>query len=218
MSEGMHTLRTSENNIISLEGVVKGLVSENSRVEKIYKNVDFSVGGLPISVEELNSLKEIKKNGIEPEYFMSTPEIAYAQNLKRFGDVEIPPPSYMGFIDHCDTRDIPVHAIDMDDDHYTMAYCKHVSGSNWIMQSFMEKRLLKKPIDADSPVDFALKWDAKINRLSGFQALEENREEVMAKNLERLSRKGNVFSIIEVERLNGIVKKLLSSDCSMLER
>ncbi len=210
----MYTLKTPENNRIYLEGVVKGLVTESTRLKEIYEVVDFSIGGLPISAEELETLKSLE-DPANLDYEMSIPELAYARNLKRFGDVMIPPPSYTDFLKYCDLEDIKVHPIDMDDDHFTMAYCKHVSGANWIMQSFREKRLLKKDISGDSPKDFALEWDTVINKLKGYRALEEHREEVMGKNIRRLSKGGDIFSIIEYERLDGVLKILTSANCTI---
>ncbi len=213
----MYELKNPENNHIYLEGVVKGLVQESIRIKEIYKGLEFSVGGLPISAEELRALENMD-DPLDLDYELSTPELAYANNLKRFGDVMIPPPSYTVFLKYCDENGIKVHPLDMDDDHFTMAYCKHVSGTNWIMQSFREKRLLRKTIPGDTPREFAVNWDTEINRLKGYRALEEHREEVMAKNIRRLSKMGDIFSIVEFERLDGILDKLRSANCTLFER
>lgn len=173
------------------------------------EGLKFQVGALPLSAEDLKGLENLMDSGqVDMDYPMSIPETAYAKNLERFGEVRIPPPSYVAFIRFCREHEVEINSIDMDDEHYTMAYCKHVSGSNWIMQSFREKRLLKRRFTTDDPLEFALQWDTEINKLKGYRELEEHREEVMAKNLHRLSKKGLLFSIMEVERLQGVVAKL----------
>lgn len=213
----MYRLRTEKGANIYLLGVVKGLISEAERIETQIDDIDFKEGGLPISEEELSALEEVVKNEREDiDYELTTPERAYARNLSRFGKVKIPPPSYISLLKICRERDIKVNGLDMDEEHYTMSYCDNVSGFNWIMQSFREKRLLKKKIKADDAVDFALKWDKKINRLSGYKKLEQERERVMAKNINRISKRGDLLSIVEIERVKGIVESLTDNDCSVL--
>lgn len=200
-------MESPSGSILYLEGIVKGLVSESLKVKKRSRDLDFDIGCLPISIEDLRSmisLGDLENLDIE----MSIPEMAYANNLERFGQVRIPPPSYAVMIHECKRQGKPVEAIDMDDEHYTMAYCKHVSGTNWIMQSFRDKRLLKKNIPGEDPVEFALSWDKEVNKLSGYRELERHREVVMAKNIYRLSKKGAVYAIVEVERFSGIVDTL----------
>ncbi len=194
---------------IYLFGIVKGLVSEAERLEDILEDIVFEVGALPISDEEIKGLKEFMNNeDLEIEVEPSKPEKAYAQKLSRFGEVSMPPPSFTAFIKYCSEHDIEVEAIDMDEEHYTMAYCDHVTGFQWIRQSIREKGLFGKEIDADDPKDFVKKWDAFINKLKGFQKLEAYREKVMAKNIQRLAKRGDLVVIIEEERIDGVRKRL----------
>ncbi|MFO8110743.1 MAG: hypothetical protein R6U17_09555 [Thermoplasmata archaeon] len=190
-------------------GVIKGLVSESEKVKGALKKIEFQVAALPISREELKALKNLTG---EDELTMSTPEIAYAKNLQKYGKVKIPPPSYLILLDHCTKREIQIEGIDMDEEHYTSAYCKYVSGLELMRQSMWEKRLLKKKINHHSPIEFALEWDKLINKYKGFRKLEKHREKVMSKNIKRLSRKSNVFSIIELERLEGVLEILKDLD------
>ncbi|MGM0510778.1 MAG: hypothetical protein ACQESD_06590 [Thermoplasmatota archaeon] len=202
----MHKLTNGDDFTILMVGIVKGLVSEGDRIGKIVEEIDFDIGALPISREELKALEEYTKEDDSEEYQLTTPEIAYARNLEKFGQVEIPPPSYISLLRYCQGNDKEIKGLDMDDEHYTMAYCEHVSGTNWLMQSFREKRLVKKKVDAKDPRKFALKWDRIINRLAGYKELEEHREEVIAKNLRRFSKKGVLFAVIEFERLEGVIE------------
>ncbi len=208
----MIRLQSPQGKIILLVGAVKGLVSKANELLNEYKRSDFDIGALPISKEDLEGLKYFIDNPDDFDLELSTPEKAYARNLQEFGDVSMPPPSYISFYEYCIENEIPIHGIDMDDEHYTMAYCDHVSGLQWIRQSFIEKKLLKTNIDASTPEEFAVKWDERINHLSGYTDLERHREKVMGKNLERLSRKGTVFSIVEIERMDGVIEELKRDD------
>ncbi|MFO7991821.1 MAG: hypothetical protein R6U61_05960 [Thermoplasmata archaeon] len=204
----MLKLKYSKGNAIFLEAAVKGLISKAEELLEECKKTDFDVGALPISMEDLDGLRYFIDNPDDFDLELSTPEKAYARNLQEFGEVSMPPPSYISFYEYCIENGIPVHGIDMDDEHYTMAYCEHVSGLQWIRQSFLEKKLLKTKIEASTPEEFAVKWDERINHLSGYSDLERHRERVMGKNLARLSKSGTVFSIVEVERMDGVVEEL----------
>lgn len=198
----MRIFSTDKGTKVHLMGVVKGLVSESGKVKETLEEVPFQIGTLPISKEDLVGLGSLERL---PEISMSTPEIAYARNLQRYGEVRIPPPSYIVLLEHCRTNSIRIEGIDMDDEHFTSAFCKHISGSELIRQSMWEKRLLKKVVESDSPEEFATRWDKLINKYKGYQRLEAHREMVMAKNMRKLSRNSDLFSIVEVERIQGIM-------------
>ncbi len=194
---------------VHLIGIVKGLVSEADRLEDIIDELNFKVGALPISKEEVEGLKDfISEDDLDTEIEPSTPEKIYAEKLKKFGEVSLPPPSYTFFLEYCSKNEIDLEALDMDEEHYTMAYCDHVSGIQWIRQSLREKRLHRKSIEAEEPEEFVREWDLTINKLKGFQELEEHRERVMAKNIERLAERGDLVGIIEEERIEGVLEEL----------
>lgn len=194
---------------IYIFGVVKGLVSEGERLEKKVKKLEFDIGGLPISKEEKKGLEEFMElDDDETEVEPSTPEQVYAEKLKKFGEVSLPPPSYTFFMNYCLENDIEIEALDMDEEHYTMAYCEHVNGVQWIHQALREKGLRRKNIDAENPAEFANEWDRFINKLKGFQKLETHREKVMAKNIDRISARGNMVVLLEEERIEGVWNRL----------
>jgi len=203
----LHTLK-KERTKIHIIDVVKGLNSEVDKVLDRIKSFDFDVGCIAISEGELEGLKIMVKGNKELSIEPNAPERIYAENLSEFGEVSLPPPSYVAFVKYCMEQDIKIIAVDMDEEHYTMAYCEHVSGTQWIMQSVREKRLKGKKFDCDDPRDFAIEWDKTINKLKGYQDLEEHRENVIAKNLVRVSKKGNGLVLMEVERVEGVLKNM----------
>ncbi len=203
----LYTLEKDGTKIYIMD-IVKGLTSEAERTMKQAKNKDFDIGGIAVSDGELEGLKKLVLEDIEVSIEPNEPEKIYAENLGRFGEVSLPPPSFVAFLKYCRKNGIKLIPVDMDEEHYSMAYCEHVSGSQWILQSLREKRLKMKRFISDNPKDFAIEWDKAINRLKGFQDLERYREKVISKNLMRLSKKGDSFVIIEVERVDGIVEKM----------
>ena len=193
---------------IYLKGIVKGLVTEVEKVEEDIESIEFDVGALPISKEELEGMKDFIEQDEKIEIEPNKVEKMYAERLRKFGEVSLPPPSYVFLLEFCEKQDKKIESLDLDEEHYTMAYCKHVTGTQWLRQAFREKSLSRKKIEAETPKEFALRWDEVINKLKGYQALEEHREEVIAKNIKRVSKKGDVFCIVEVERIEGIIDNL----------
>ncbi|MFO7792663.1 MAG: hypothetical protein R6W73_06760 [Candidatus Saliniplasma sp.] len=188
--------------------VVKGLNPEVDRTVSQLKSVGFDVGALAISEKELKGLRDMIDKELDISIEPNRPEKIYAEKLSEFGEVSLPPPSFVAFLKYCQDNDIKLFALDMDEEHYTMAYCDHVTGTQWILQSIREKRLKKKTFPNDDPRDFVKEWDKAINKLKGFQKLEEHREDIIAKNLIRLSKKGDCLAVIEVERVDGVVKNM----------
>ncbi len=193
---------------IYLIGIVKGLVTEADKVKENLDSLEFDVGALPISKEELEGLKDFIEQDDDIDIEPNKVEKMYAERLSKFGEVSLPPPSYVFLLKFCEERNIKTESLDMDEEHYTMAYCDHVTGTQWLRQAFREKSLSRKKIKAETPKEFALRWDEVINKLKGYQALENHREEVIAKNIKRISKKGDVFCIVEVERMDGIIENL----------
>lgn len=193
---------------VYLTGIVKGLVTEADKVKENLDSLEFDVGALPISKEELEGLKDFIEQDDDIDIEPNKVEKMYAERLSKFGEVSLPQPSYVFLLKFCEKEDIKIESLDMDEEHYTMAYCDHVTGTQWLRQAFREKSLSRKKIKADTPKEFALRWDGVINKLKGYQDLEDHREEVIAKNIKRVSKKGDVFCIVEVERMEGIIDNL----------
>lgn len=188
--------------------VVKGLNPEVERTIDQLESVSFKVGGLTVSKKELEGLGDMVDGDVDISIEPNRPERIYAEKLSEFGEVSLPPPSFVAFLKYCRENGIELFAIDMDEDHYTMAYCDHVTGTQWILQSIREKRLKKKTFPTDDPRSFVKEWDRTINKLKGFQELEDYREDIIAKNLVRISKKGDSLALIEVERVEGVVNKM----------
>lgn len=193
---------------VYLMGIVKGLVTEAEKVEDNIESLQFDVAALPISKEELDGLKEFIEEDEEIDIEPNKVEKMYAERLSKFGEVTLPPPSYVFLLKYCEEEGKRIESLDMDEEHYTMAYCKHVTGTQWLRQAFREKSLSRKKIEAETPKEFAIRWDRVINKLKGYQDLENHREEVIAKNIKRISKKGDIFCVVEVERMEGIVDNL----------
>jgi len=194
--------------VLSVLPTIKGLDRERPHVKKAIIAARPEAVALPVSSEGLKGLKAIHR-GRKIEFFLSHYEEIYAIKLSMFGKVAVPPPSFSEALEVCLAEKIPVKAIDMNETEFADAFCESVSSPNLIYHSLRWRWLKRKKFRVESAHDFALAWDRAVNSLKGFRNLEDRREEYMARQLLRLSRMhGRVLAILELERTEGILRRL----------
>lgn len=199
---------------IYLVGAVRGLASEGERAVKAIEELKPDVLAISVSGEGLEAMRGSDQSS---EAQATNPEEeVYIAGLSEFGKVMSPPPCFHMPQMFADEKSIPVEALDMDDEHYTAAYCRYVSTMDMIRQGGSGKRLARHPFEAQNPEDFVREWDELVNRLAGYRSLEDAREEWMAKGLVKLgSRHAIVLAVIELERAAGVQDRLrnMGHDC-----
>ena len=78
-----------------------------------------------------------------------------------------------------------------------------------ILQGRLESRLLRKRFHVRTPQEFAIAWDAEINRTVGFARLQKEREKFIGGRLRELAQEATrVFAVVEVERARGVLAAL----------
>jgi hypothetical protein len=196
------------NSTITLFPTVKGLLKERRPVRQAILETSPDAVALPVSIESLKGLRALHR-GMKQEFFLSHYEEIYALKLLRYGKVSVPPPSYTEAYAVCDKERIPVKAIDMDEEEYANAFCDNISGTSLMYHSVRWRWLKRKGFKADTPEEFAILWDRSVTALKGFRNLENQREAYMARQLGRLAKRyKNVLAVLEIERLQGIVRRL----------
>jgi hypothetical protein len=200
---------------IYIPDIIIGLTSEIAKVSKVYNKVKPDVMALQISEEELEGLRSVV-NGEEHDYFLSNYEEIYARKLASFGEVKVPPPCYERALKLGMDNDVPIVPIDMDDVFYADVFCESISGWDLIHHSLRVKRLRRKRFKAKTAEEFIFEWDREINKLKGFRNLESKREEHMARELLRLSKKHDrILCIMEMQRAEGVGQKVLEKKSSI---
>lgn len=199
---------------IVLLGAVRGLNSAAEKVKSTFERFSADVIGISISKEAIQAMAEhiASKNDVpEPA---NQEEYMYIEGLSEFGEVVRPPPCFSEAWKLASKNNIPIKGLDMDDEHFTAAFCKYVSTVDMVRQGRREKKWARHGFQAKTPEDFVVEWDSVINWLPGYQALERAREEWIAKRIYLLSRKyENVLMVVEFERLAGIQKSLRDMNC-----
>lgn len=186
--------------------VIRGLVSEAEEVERAIEETKPDALGICISKEELRTLGTLGNQEAEPS---SAHEEAYMKGLQKFGDVRKPPPCYSECIAVARRLRVPCMAVDMNEYLYTEAYCNFVSVVDVMKQTRDSRALPRRKFKAQSPRDFVLEFDAYVNRHSGFERLEQERERYIALRLSKMADKWNrILALIEIERFRGVLENL----------
>ncbi|MFQ5910758.1 MAG: hypothetical protein ACE5IJ_08595 [Thermoplasmata archaeon] len=201
----MDSVRKSGSSVFVLP-VIRGLASEAGEVEQAIQETKPDVVGICVSKEELKTLGALGGQKARPS---SPHEEAYIKGLRRFGEVRKPPPCYSEGLSTAKRMRIPCVAVDMDENLYTEAYCNFVSIVDVVRQTKDSRAILGKKFNAMSPGEFVLEFDAYINRHTGFERLERERERYMALRLSKMADKwSRVLALIEMERLKGVLENL----------
>ncbi len=194
-------------------GAVRGLVSEGDFAASQVRKLGPNVVGLSISKEAIMAMEshiKEKKRAPEPANFE---EEMYIEGLSEYGEILRPPPCFSMAWEAAKELKINVWGLDMDDEHFTSAFCKHISSIEMMRQGRCNKKWARHAFVSKTPKEFVAEWDKVINWLPGYKNLEAAREECMAKNIARLAREyRTILAIIEYERLGGVVRELEGLD------
>lgn len=185
-------------------------MSERKKVKKIFKEVDPDIVCLPISKEEFTGLKACVEGEVD-EMALSNLEEIYAEKLKQFGKVAVPPPYLAQAYIMAKEKGIKLRALDLPEEEFTDFYCANVSTVDLVMHSQRVRRLKKALFKMERVEDFVLKWDSIVTKTTGLRIVEEKREEVMSQSLFKVpSKYKRVLAIIELERFEGVKDRFQS--------
>jgi hypothetical protein len=193
---------------IHVVGVVKGLVSEEGKVESAFSAIAPDVVGLSVSKEQLTALRSKE---VWEEYDLSPLEAAYKTLLEEFGEVRLPSPAFVKALELGKFSNIPIIPIDMNDLDYTETYCVKVGAVDLVREGAFSKSVKKRRFEGASPESFAIDWDRRVNKAKGFRELEGEREAHMAFTLKRMtSRYSEILALVDYERSEGVITHLRS--------
>lgn len=201
----MDEVRLGESSV-SVLSVVRGLPSDGEAVGGAIASLSPARVALSVSPEELDTLRTYQGGNMEPD---TVEEEAYVAGLSAWEEPVMPPPCFTRAVNLATARQIPLDAVDMSEEEYTDAYTTWVSTMELLLQGRMEARLLRKRFRVSSPQEFAVAWDAEVNRTVGFTRLQREREKFMASRLRQIAKTGpRVLAVIEVERVKGVLAAL----------
>ncbi|MFA5313378.1 MAG: hypothetical protein WC375_08720, partial [Methanomassiliicoccales archaeon] len=181
--------------------VIKGLVSEEKKVQDAFDEIAPDAVGISISKEELEGLSHKEEyEFMEPSFL----EHVYKTNLETFGEVKMPPPCYVRTMDLCVERDIKIIPLDMNEELFSQTYCDRVGGFDLIRDSLFSSRAHKVKFDLSSPDKFVLDYDRRASGGKGQRQLNHDREAHMSMVLKQVAGKySSILVVVELERADG---------------
>ena len=192
---------------IRVLSTVKGLVSEAAVVEEEIESFEPDLVALSIGPEEIEGTR--KWDG-EP-YDMSGWDEVYGLSLRKIvGDdgVKLPPPSFSNAIKISDTKGIDIIGIDMDEESFTKAYTSNVSTWQLYRRGRLEKGMMKKGIDGNTPEEIIMNMENSIRQIDGFSRLEKCRVDKMYENLKSNSNNQKILAIVELPNVDSLIEMI----------
>ncbi len=191
---------------VSVFPAVRGLPSDGEAVKRAIDQLRPDVVGLSVSPEELEALRAYRGGNMEPD---TAEDEVYVAGLSVWEEPVMPPPCFSQAARAAAARQLRLEALDMDEEAYTDAYTEYVSTMELLLQGRLESRLRKKRFHVASPQEFALAWDAEVNRSVGFARLQREREKFIASRLGEIAEgAARVLAVVEVERVKGVLAAL----------
>ena len=191
---------------VSIFAAVRGLPSDGPAVARAIDAMTPDVVALSVSPEELDVLRAYRGANLEPD---NTEDEVYVAGLSVWEEPVMPPPCFTQAAKVATARKLRLEALDMSEEAYADAYTEYVTTIELILQGRLENRLLKKKFHVATPQEFALAWDAEVNRTVGFARLQKERERFIAARLRALAEeRARVLAVVEVERVKGVLAAL----------
>jgi hypothetical protein len=189
-------------------GVVRGLVEEVPKAIARVEAFRPTVIGLGLTPEEAGSLQEhFVGAATEPVVPLATTETTEARTLVRYGEVAVPHPTYLAFLEWGKARGIEVVGIDADEDVQAEMFVANIGYVELVRRTVGERAVGRRPPDAPDADAFALAWDAKAHPGRGSAKYATARETAVATNVAGLRKdRGRVAVIVDRERAERVAQ------------
>lgn len=195
---------------VVLLGPVRGLTREAQAVVGALDAIDPARLALGLSAEETESFRQhFVGTRTEPYVPLLTNESVEIRELARFGEVEVPNPSFRATLEWGRAHGREVTAVDPTEAEYADMFGDAVGYTELVGRTLRERRLLRSPPSASDADDFIVRWDAQLNRGSGSRQLQANRESAVAQRLRALAGAGGpVACVLDRERVPFLMRAL----------
>lgn len=202
----MNSLRIGECDI-DIIPIIKGLISEKDKVIDAMSKKDYETAGVSWGIEEIEAVR--RRSEITGDNETNDLDIIYLHNLKRFGDVDMPDPSFTYVVDEFSKKDVSIIPLDMSDDEYARAYCEEVSTFDFLRENKIVRKALKKEFTDESAEAFVREWDSLIGEIKGYRKMNVLREEFIAEQIKDVAKyRRNILVLVDLERYDGIMSIL----------
>lgn len=189
-----------------LLGPVRGLTSEVPRVTSELDAFHPAAVGLGVSAEELKGLTDyfVVADG-EPVVPMTSNELNEVRGLGRFGEVQVPNPSFVEAIRWGRDHTVPVAALDPSEEGSAELFAEHIGYVELVRRTVRERRVGRSVPTPATPDEFAVEWERRVASGRGSRRLAAARNEHLGQQAAALARgAGSVAVLVDRERFDGV--------------
>ncbi len=195
-----------------LLGTIAGFVPDAARVQGAFEATTPRALALGVPPEDVEGLRTLAADpDVElPPLDPGTERLF--EWLAPFGETRIPSPDLEAAFRAADAADVPVEALDLDDEAHADVFIQANKFRHVVQANRVQRKLMKEDFGGHaSATELVLAWDAFQNRLPSLQAVEAAREAHMARRLREVAAGldgGAVLAVVPVARLAGVLEHL----------
>jgi hypothetical protein len=204
--------RLSGRPTVLLVGSVRGLADEVAPVQAQLDAFDPSAVAVSLSPEEAETLAQyFVGTATEPVVPLSASEASHAVGLARIAEVQLPAPALLGAVDWATRGGRPVVGVDPPEDTYAEMFAAHIGYFELVRRTLRERRLVKRPPDAETADEYALAWDRTMQPGAGSERLAQARDDYAADQVRGLGRShAKVALVVDRERFDSFRRAFAS--------
>lgn len=202
---------------VVLVATVQGLLAEREKVRRAFEQHPPAAVALGVSPESAAALLRFERDPEhDPIEDLPDHDYVYSVVLRRFGDVELPPPDLVEAARLGKEAGLPVYGVDLPEEAYEDAFTREVNVWGFLRYGRIQKKLARRPPDKPDAAAFCLAWDAAIRRVKGIARVEALREARIGQASRALAGQvaGPVLLVVDLARAAGVRHALTQADSS----
>jgi len=191
---------------VLLVAPVRGLSSEVPLVRRQLDAFRPEAVGLGLPTEELGGLTDyFVLSDAEPIVPLTSNEVAEVRGLVRFGEVQVPNPSFVEGLAWGRDHGVPVVALDPNEEDSASMFVAKIGYIELVRRTVRERRVGRAPPTPSSPDEYALAWDAAVGGGKGSREFARARDEHLVGQVDRLAAgRSRVVAIVDRERFERV--------------
>jgi len=198
-----HVARSAD---VLLLAPVRGLSSEVPAVLRELDAFRPEALGLGLPTEELGGLTEyFVLSDAEPIVPLTSNELAEVRGLVRFGEVQVPNPSFVHCLAWGRDHGVPVVALDPSEEDSATMFVEKIGYVELVRRTVRERRVGRAPPTPSSPDEYAVAWDREVSKGKGSREFARARDGRLVEEVDRLSAgRSRVAAVVDRERFASV--------------
>ncbi len=154
-------------------GGIKGLVKEGEDLKDSL--LAFRPDLILVTVPN-DSISSLEAYMADPyEITLSDYEVMYGSGLSVYGEVMIPPPTYMEAVKYARHFNVEIFGVDMNEEDYSRIYSDNVHAMDLVRHSVRKGFMMRHSFKSTTPEEFVEEWTHLVNRIKGLSNVDKER-------------------------------------------